>query len=180
MSMPVDLGAVDLLVDGIEADVFAAVRPAAQAAAQVYYSEVQINVARIGSVSGNLAAAVYQAYSERNSGPGVATYHVSWNPRKAPHGQLVEFGHVQRYATYLGDNGHWYTAKRPEAYGKPKPSRRASTAVKDAYYVLLPSPRQVAAQPFIRPALDKTEQAIQAAETELFRQLNGQGEGEAK
>jgi hypothetical protein len=88
---------------------------------------------------------------------------VSWNHRKAPHGHLVEFGHVQRYASYVGKDGNWYTAVRPEMRGKPKPKRGASQAAKDAYYVKLPAPRQVPAHAPVRRATSKFEQALGAA-----------------
>src|SRR5205085_5719958 len=41
---------------------------------------------------GALKASIYQVFSKDNSGSGHATYHVSWNAKKAPHGHLVEFG----------------------------------------------------------------------------------------
>lgn len=78
------------------------VRPAAQAGAQVLYDEVLLRVPvatktitrKSGKVipPGALKASIYQAFSEDNSGKTRATYHVSWNYRKAPHGHLVEFG----------------------------------------------------------------------------------------
>lgn len=143
-----DLG-LDALTDGAEA----AVRPAAQAGAQVLYEAVQSNVARIGRKTGNLAASIYQTFSRDNSGPLRAQYHVSWNRKKAPHGHLVEFGHIQRYVTFVDDQGVWRTAVRPEARGRKKPARKASRAVKDAYYVPLKGgPKLVGARPFVRPA----------------------------
>lgn len=147
----IDLGALglDALTDGAEA----AVRPAAQAGAQVLYEAAKANVARIGRKTGNLAASIYQAYSRDNSGPLRAEYHVSWNRKKAPHGHLVEFGHIQRYVTFVDDQGKWRTAVRPEARGRKKPGRKAPQAVKDAYYVPLKGgPKLVGAKPFIRPA----------------------------
>lgn len=171
LTIRTDLTGLDTLLGELEDAAFAAVRPAAQAAAQVLYDEVRRNVAAIGTVTGTLAGAIYQVYSVDNSGDGRATYHVSWNHRRAPHGQLVEFGHIQRYATYRGKDGNWYTAVRAEMRGKPRPSRRASQAVKDAYYVKLAVPKQVAAKPFVRPAVVKLPQAMAAAETELLRRI---------
>lgn len=167
-SIKVDLGSLDALLSDKREKVESAVRPAAQAGAQVIYDAVKANVAAIGSKSGNLSKSIYQAYSADNSGPGKATYHISWNASKAPHGHLVEFGHIQRYKVYVGKDGKWYTAVRPNMQGKPKPSRRASQAVKDAYYVPLPSPKQVAARPFIRPAFYKQGLAIAAAKKVFF------------
>ena len=168
ISINVDLGSLDSLLAEKRDKVEAAARPAAQAGAQVIYDAVKANVAAIGSKSGNLSKSIYQAFSESNSSPGKATYHISWNARKAPHGHLVEFGHIQRYKVYVGKDGKWYTAVRPNMRGKPKPSRRASQSVKDAYYVPLPTPKQVAARPFIRPAIYKQGLAILAAKKVFF------------
>lgn len=80
---------LDAMAERIRDD---AVRPAAQASAEVFYREV---LARVPVKTGKLQRAIYQAFSAKNSGPGEATYHVSWNKRKAPHGHLVEFGTVR-------------------------------------------------------------------------------------
>jgi HK97 gp10 family phage protein len=164
----VDLGGLNSYLDELGDAAEEGARPAAQAAAQVLYDDVMQNVSSIGRTTGNLANAIYQAYSSANSGPGYATYHVSWNAKKAPHAILVEFGHMQRYKSYVGKDGNWYTAVRQEMRGKPKPKRGASQSVKDAYYVPLPAPKQVAAKPFIRPAMSKAEAAYDAAEKVLL------------
>ena len=146
-SMRMDLGdlGMDELADGAEA----AVRPAAQAGAQVFYDRVKANVAKLGRKTGNLAASIYQD----NSNQQRAQYHISWNERKAPHGHLVEYGHVQRYVFYIDKRGQWKTLVRPNMKGKPKPGRYASQALKDAYYVPLKGgPRIVAPKAFMRPA----------------------------
>lgn len=169
--LSVDLAGVNAMLQEMGDAAEAATRPAAQAAAQVLYDEVGSNVNAIGRKSGNLASAVYQAYSDQRSGPGFATYAVSWNHNKAPHGGLVEFGHIQRYVSYVGSDGNWYTAIRPSMRGKPKPKRRASQAEKDAYYVTLASPKQVAARPFVRNAASKFPQAAAAAEAELLKRI---------
>lgn len=89
-------------LDAIEVESSQQVRAAAQAGAQVLYDEVLVRVpvatkerkTKSGRVipPGALKRSIYQAYSEDNSRDGRATYHVSWNYRKAPHGHLVEFG----------------------------------------------------------------------------------------
>lgn len=137
------------MLDTLATDIEASVRPAAQAGAQVLYDAVKLNVSSMGRVTGNLDKSIYQVFSRDRSGQGLATYHVSWNHIKAPHGHLVEYGHVQRYATYFKD-GRWHTNKK-----KP-----------------LAQPRQVAARPFIRPAVAKFPEAVAAMETELARYLN--------
>lgn len=121
--------------------------------------------------TGNLVNSIYQAYSERNSEPGRAVYHVSWNPRKAPHGGLVEWGHLQRYVSYIGSDGNWYTAIRPGMRDKPRPKRRAPQAEKDAYYVLLKTPIQIPANPFMRRVSVKEQAALEAAVAEILRAI---------
>lgn len=173
MTIDVDMAGLDSMLNELQGDVEESARPAAQAAAQVLYNEVKRNVASIGKQTGNLDSSIYQAYSQDNSAPGRATYHVSWNARKAPHGHLLENGFIQRYVTYVGTDGKWYTAVRPEMRGKPKPSRRAPQAVKDAYYVPRPGgPVQIPAKSFVRKAASMFPQALDAAEAELLKRIN--------
>lgn len=90
--------ALEQLGDGVKDQV----RPAAQAGAQVLYEEVlrRVPVASTARKTksgrliapGALKASIYQVYSRDNSPAGTATYHISWNYRKAPHGHLVEYG----------------------------------------------------------------------------------------
>jgi hypothetical protein len=172
MSMlSVDMASVHAMLDGMGDRAEQAARPAAQAASQVLYDEVKRNVAAIPQKTGKLAQSIYQVYSQSNSGEGRATYHVSWNVRKAPHGHLAEFGHVQRYASYIGKDGNWYTAKRSGTQGMRKPGRNASQATKDAYYVPLATPRQVRAIAFVRNAQVKFPAAAQAAADVLIREI---------
>jgi hypothetical protein len=172
MSMlSVDMASLDAMLDAMGDRAEVAARPAAQAASQVLYEEVKRNVSAIPHKSGRLDQAIYQVYSQSSSGEGRATYHVSWNVRKAPHGHLVEFGHIARYVTYVGRDGNFYTAKRPEARGKPKPRRGASQAEKDAYYVPLAAPRQTLAVAFVRRAQVKFPQALAAAADVLQREI---------
>jgi hypothetical protein len=178
VTMNVDTLSLDALLNQLGDDLEAAVRPAAQAAAQVLYEEVRSNVRRLGRKTGNLYNAIYQAYSASNSGPGKATYHISWRTSgagvKAPHGHLVEYDHIQRYASYIGRDGKWYTAVRPSMRGKKKPGRRASQAVKDAYYVPRKGgPQQIPGKRFIRDAVIKLPQARAAAEAKLYDVLGG-------
>lgn len=168
-AIKVDLAGLNGALDAKAQQVQAAARPAAQAGAQVLYQAVLANVAALGSVTGNLRAAIYQVYSQDHSGPGRATYHISWNARKAPHGHLVEWGYLQRYVYYKDRHGNIRAKVRPGMEGKPKPGRRASRAEKDAYWVTLPGgPRQVPAKSFIRNAESQGEQARQAM-AERFR-----------
>ena len=172
MSMTINADLTDLnkLLGKLGQEAEEIVRPVAQAGAQVIYDQVKLNVSKLGRKTGNLDSAIYQAFSAKNSGTGHATYHISWNAKKAPHGNLVEHGHIQRYASYIGSDGKWYTAIRPEMQGKKKPRRRASQAEKDAYYV----PRkggaiQIPAQSFVRNAASRIPDAITAATNEFIK-----------
>lgn len=167
-----DLSELNELLKDLGEGVEHAIRPAAQAGAQVLYDAAKANVAAIGRVTGNLSSAIYQAYDRRVSNQQQAIYQVSWNAKKAPHGQLVENGHMQRYVTYVGKDGKWHTAVKPEMRGKKLPRGRISQAVKDAYFVQRKTPIQVAAKPFMRPAADQMERAIAAAEAEFFKRIN--------
>ena len=110
-------------LDAIGGAALSAVRPAAQAGAQVLYDEVKLNVGRIKKKTGNLDASIYQAFSADNSRVSgarfgsrdayeAATYHISWNARKAPHGHLVEYGHLMTRKAYIGSDGKWYTSSK--------------------------------------------------------------------
>lgn len=128
-------------IDNIGVAVLGAVRPAAQAGAQVLYDEVKLNVGRIKKKTGNLGASIYQVFSQDNSSEVRSTYHISWNARKAPHGHLVEYGHLMTRKAYIGSDGKWYTSK------------------------IKIEPKMVGARPFLRPAWDtKRVAALQAAE----------------
>lgn len=172
LSINLDTSAIDDILAELGDAVEDAVRPAAQAAAEVLYAEVKRNVAGIGRLSGRLASSIYQAYSADESAPGKATYHISWNAKKAPHGHLLEYGHIQRYATYLGKDGKWHTAVRPSMRGKPKPARGASQTTKDAYYVpRVNGPAQQPARSFVRKAASAFPKALDAAQNELLKRI---------
>ena len=153
-----------------------AVRPAAQAGAQVLYDEVVKNVAAIGVKTGNLKRSIYQVYSGQNNNKKKALYYISWNTQKAPHGWLVEYGHIQRYQAYMNKRGEWKTMIRPGMRGKPKPKRSAPQSVKDAYYVLRKGgPIQVPARSFIRNAVDKVPAAREAMRLRFAEELRAKG-----
>ena len=93
-----------------QAAVHAAVRPAAQLAAEHIYFEARLrcpvsaeahyfygkNSVKTGVrylfQPGNLRDSIYQVYSKANSTDKRATYHISWNHIKAPYGFMVEYG----------------------------------------------------------------------------------------
>lgn len=128
-----------------------AVRPAAQAGAQVLVDQVRRNVDKIGTQTGNLKRSIYQAYSKDNSGPKRAEYHVSWNAKTAPHGHLLEYGHIQRYQVrYDKATGKFYTIK-----SQP-----------------LAVPKQVPAKPFVRPAAESHgEKALNAMADRMAEEI---------
>lgn len=150
-SINVDTSGLERWLDELADEAEAAARPAAQAAAQVLYEEVKRNVGRIRRKTGNLDRSIYQVFSAAKSSEAKATYHISWNARKAPHGHLVEFGHLQRYEISFDPNTKRFTTH------KDRP---------------LPAPRLVAAKPFLRPAMAKFPQALEAAKEELFKRLD--------
>lgn len=167
-----DLGGLSDFLNQLGDDAQAAIRPAAQAAAQVLYHRVKQNVAALGRETGKLDASIYQAFSPENSVDGqVARYHVSWNHVKAPHGHLVEYGYLQRYRYYQSNDGKVRPMVRPGMEDQPRPTRRSSQAEKDAYFVPLPQPKQVPGKAFVRNAASAIPAAQAAAEDELVRRL---------
>jgi len=164
----VDTAGLDRYLDDLGAAAEDARRPAAQAGAQVLYEEVERNVAGIGRKTGRLAASIYQKFSPEKSAKGSAVYNISWNAAKAPHGHLVEYGYLQRYRYRPDGMGPMV---RPGMDGRKKPGRRASQAEKDAYYVTLPTPRQVPGKAFVRRAASAFDRAYDAAEAELIRRV---------
>lgn len=117
ISMRFDFSKIHAKLDQIAQTARDAARPAAQAGAQVFYDEVRIR-APVGDQAehefygdaskkapkgkkkakayllkrGGLRDAVFQ-YRRRHYDEGNrATYLVSWNHKKAPHGYMVEFG----------------------------------------------------------------------------------------
>lgn len=173
LNIALDLSGLNSYIDLLGNKAAEAIRPAAQAAAQVLHDEAKANVRKIGRKTGNLESSIYQAYSQQNSNERRAVYQVSWNPRKAPHAHLVEYGHIQRYVVYMRRDGKFVTKIRPGMKGKKKPGRKASQAAKDAYYVPLPQPVQVAARPFMRTVIDKFDDAANAARMKLLDYLGG-------
>ena len=152
MAVGVNLDDFDAMIDGMEAQLQENVRPAAQAGAQILYEAVLRNVNALGKKTGNLARSIYQAFSDNNSeavgdGYAKATYHVSWNARTAPHGGLVEFGHIQKFKVYLGKDGKWYTNKKAP----------------------LDPPMQVPGKAFVRRAASEFERARAAMQERLLQ-----------
>lgn len=110
-----DSSGADAALDGLLEAALRAVRPAAQAGAQVLYEEAKVRVPVSAETHifygrnskktgvtytfqpGNLYRAIYQAFSkdmssEFGDGYRKATYHIGWNHKDAPYGFMVEFG----------------------------------------------------------------------------------------
>jgi HK97 gp10 family phage protein len=103
----IDTAGVEGFLDDLLNDIDSAVRPAAQAGAQVIYDEAKRAVPvsqhahwfygthdRYLFKAGTLRDSIYQAFSADHSGVDRATYHISWNYRKCPYGFMVEFGTI--------------------------------------------------------------------------------------
>jgi HK97 gp10 family phage protein len=112
-----DLAGFSAKVNAAKSRIQKAIRPTAQAGAEVIYEEAKFNApqsekahffygtaakaAAKGSKRaaaygpfepGTLARAIYQVYSKDNSGEYKATYHIAWNHKTAPYGFMVELG----------------------------------------------------------------------------------------
>lgn len=112
LTFDMNTGGIEAALDGIKAKASAAIRPAAQAGAQIYYDAVKAapNMPVSGKghwfhgtsfktsgtkywfESGSLKNAVYQVYSKDNSNASKAEYQVAWNHRKVPYGFMVAGG----------------------------------------------------------------------------------------
>jgi len=187
-----NLAAIEKQTDYLRQIVLDGVREATQAGAQVFYDEVKSRASRL-SDSGTLAASIYQFRNPDEQRPGHAQYKISWRKgtkdRKslgsanlnegaglsvAAHGQLIEYGWIQRYQSYVGKNGQWVTMVQPAMKGKPKPKRNASQAVKDAYYVLRKGgPIQHAPRSFLRAGYEAANgRALEAARKSMMDRIN--------
>lgn len=192
LRMSLDVSQIDAFADELEKQVQESLRPAAQAGAQIVYEKVVANVSNLGAVSGRLRQSIYQAWSKDRSGDWRQTYHVSWRTGQqkdangktmktglatAPHGHLVEFGFVQRYKViWIESKGIFRTVARPESRGKPKPSRRASQAEKDAYWQPRPGgPLYVTPRPFVRSAVSSFQTATEAMREKFFAEIRAKG-----
>lgn len=105
-----DTRGINAALDNIAKTAEEAVRPAAQAGAQMLYDEARAQCPvsdnahffygtsfkktgqRYFFKSGTLRNSIYQVYSKDNSSKAKATYHIAWNHQKAPYGFMVEYG----------------------------------------------------------------------------------------
>lgn len=105
-----DQSGADAYLDGLVSASRQALRPTAQAGAQVLYDEARLrcpvsvdahffygsSYRKTGQkylfYPGDLKASIYQVFSHDNSSESRSTYHIAWNHQKAPYGFMVEFG----------------------------------------------------------------------------------------
>ena len=176
--LSVDTRGAQRILDALDQDIEKAVRPAAQAGAQVLYDKVHslLNELNINEYTGLLKKAIYQVYSKRNSGDRRATYEVSYNKQTAPHGHLVEFGYIRKYEVYF-KNGKWYTKVKPEKLkeylaktgGGRFPLKERE--IPDFFEPRKGGPVQVAPKPFMRRAADSLPEAQMAMTAELVKRV---------
>ena len=74
-----------------------ALRPAAAAAAEVFYGEMKLRTASFAH-TGTLNASIYQWHDTKLSGQNKQVYAIGPNKIKAPHWHLVEFGTIRSAA----------------------------------------------------------------------------------
>lgn len=82
------IGDLDRLESGLQEKVY---RSVAHAGSIVYYDEARHLVP---VVSGKLKDSIYRVFADDLSNGQIKVYEVSWNHKKAPHGWLVENGHL--------------------------------------------------------------------------------------
>lgn len=123
VSIAIDVSPLNDLVKRLGDDIEGVIRTAAQAGAQVIYDRARMNVSMLhksGVGTGNLYNSIYQKFAEDLSEAGKrAVYKVSWRTTKgsglprAPHGHLLEFGWIQKYARFQDPRtGEWKTTKK--------------------------------------------------------------------
>ena len=156
-------------LDKVGAEMLDAARPAAFDGSDVILAEINSKVASLGQRKGLLHNAIYRVFARRSQ-DDLPIYDVGVNMKKAPHWHLIEYGHWRYYAAKQLPNGDWVTLKRKGAKGK-KPSRKASKAVKDAYYIPLDTPVWVPARPYLRPAKAALPQALAAARKTFLERI---------
>lgn len=176
---------INQMLSALEGRVEDALRPTAQAGAQVFYEALLSEYDRlVKNKTFNLRNAIYQAYRDQDSSKNVKFYGVSWagsskkSQKASQHGHLIEFGHWQPYALVKNKRGEWVTAvqkgaKRPSA----KDARHWTQAQRDAYFVRRPGgPLWVAPRPFMRNTMNSAanqQRAYAAMAKEISKRFGG-------
>ena len=179
--MTFDLSKFAAKLDDIRTAASKATRPAAQAGAEVLYNQVLSNVdsmlGRTYPMRMVLRGAIYQAYMDQVSGDLNARYRIGWNHVKAPHGHLVEYGHLLTYQVYWGRDGKFHTRVRPSMLKewlqmKASGVKSVPKARRDEFYIRNPSPRFIAPRPFLRNAASRYDAAFVQMKDRFFAELN--------
>lgn len=180
-----DSSALNQALDALGDQVEGALRPTAQAGAQVYYEALLSEYDRlVKNKTFNLRNAIYQAYRDLDSTKDAKYYGVSWagsskkSNKSSQHGHLIEFGHWQPYQLVKNKRGEWVTAVRPGAVRpSAKDARHWTQAQRDAYFVRRKGgPLWVAPRPFLRNTRDNPanqDKAIAAMVKELSKRFGG-------
>lgn len=139
-----------------------ALRPAAYAAARVFYDEMRV---RAPVLKGVLRDSIYHWHDDKRSTRNQEVYVIGPNKVKAPHWYQIEYGHWlwNRYAPGVG----WMRSKsNPNARGPGAhdlPQGRRPDA-----------PQWVPAHPYVRPTwTGKKDAALKAAIDKLREQVDG-------
>jgi hypothetical protein len=154
-------------------------QPAAEAGAEVILQRLRRNVEALGRKTGRLRESLYKVLSRDNSGPYRATYHMSWNYKKAPHGSLVENGHWQRYAMFKDAQGRWRMqinmsfARTEGGQMRPWPKRNDSQDYKNSYFVPLAQPIWIKGEKFVASAVEDLPKAVDIVRRKMVEILNG-------
>lgn len=194
-SIKFDLEGVMAQVKNLRQAVEEGVVVATQAGAQVLYDEVKGRAQGIAK-SGTLARSIYQYRNKDEQRKGHAQYKISWRKggkKKdastsdnaaqaglpiAAHGVLIEYGYIQRYVSYVGSDGQWYTQKKPGIKGKvpsyrgPREGRQAHY---DKFYVLRTTPVQHAPKSFLRAGFEAAQgKALEASRAAMYNHIDQQ------
>lgn len=196
-NLPAVMQQTDYLRGIIEQSMTAAV----QAGAQVFYEEVKGRASRM-SDAGTLAASIYQWRDPFEQRPGHARYKISWRKNAgraeiktkagrqegsglplAAHGQLIEYGWIQRYAVHKAKDGQWYTIVQAKNRGKKAPwigkgkrgrNKRPTREQLDDWYMLRPGgPVQHLPRSFLRAGYEAAkDRALAAASKVMIDKIN--------
>lgn len=195
-SVSFNLPAIEKQTDYLRHVIETSVVAATQAGAQVFYDEVKGRAAGMAN-TGNLARSIYQYRNRDEQRPGHAQYKISWRKGRgktklgsakseeqkamsglpiAYHGQLVEYGHIQRYAMYESADGSWHPRKKAgvDKVVKYKGPVSGRQAYYDKFYQLRPGgPVQWLPRSFLRAGYEAAKvRAVEAARLEMTKRIN--------
>lgn len=127
-------------------------RSSARAGALVFYDLMH---AYAPYKEGKILNAIYHKFIQEKETKIFKSYRIGVNHVKAPHWHLLEYGHMMYYQVKKKPNGEYVTLVRPSKIGTPPPSRWASRAIKDEYYIPLKGgAKHIPGKAFIRQSFD--------------------------